>query len=209
VTIAVTPVLFVLVAFDLLDAGVRHWFTAHAFTADALVGVLVLLITVLNVDRVVRRRSVREREQVTAAQALIVGRQGQRATGLVRATLGDRTQRDAAADELRTYMGMLLVSAPILIDAPPARAFLEEAQRLGGLLSYALAHAEDRQDLGPRLDAAAQRVLDSARPLLSVLDRAQLRAVGDDAAGDGAPEAATGVARTGPPPDRAPAGETE
>ena len=40
--------------------------------------------------------------------------------------------RDAAGDEFRTYMMMLLVGAPVLIDATASRNFLEHAQALGG-----------------------------------------------------------------------------
>ena len=43
----------------------------HSLTTDAVVSVLVLLITVLNVDHIARRRQLRERERVTAAQAMI------------------------------------------------------------------------------------------------------------------------------------------
>jgi len=45
------------------------------------------------------------------------------------ASSGDR---DAAGDEFRTYMMMLLVGAPVLIDATASRNFLEHAQALGG-----------------------------------------------------------------------------
>ena len=36
--------------------------------------------------------------------------------------------RDTAADELRTYMMMLLVAAPVLIDVRVSRSFLEQAR---------------------------------------------------------------------------------
>jgi hypothetical protein len=169
-------VLVALVVLDVTDESVRTWFSAHAFTTDAVVSLLVLIITVLNVDRVVNRRQQRERRQVTAAQAAIVARQAQRATDLVRAALGDGSQRDAASDELRTYMAMLLVSAPILIEAASARTFLESAQPLGGLLSHALAQGADTD----RLTAAVQAVNAAARPLLASLDLAQRTAVDGD-----------------------------
>ena len=96
----------------------------------------------------------------------------------------DPSQRASAVEELRTYLSMLLVSAPVLIDAAPARAFLESAQRLGGLLSSAVAHVDDASvpDQGPRLTVAAQALAAAARPLLARLDRQQLQAVDD--AGD-------------------------
>jgi hypothetical protein len=151
--------------------------------------VAVLLITVLNVDRVVTRRRVRERATVTAAQAVIVGRQAQRATQRVYAAFRDDGERDAAAEEVRTLMTMLLVSAPVLIDAPPARHFLERAQHLGGQLSYALAHPEQGGGaaFGPRLRALADDLWQAAQPLLAELDLEQLAAV-DGTADDGEPD---------------------
>jgi hypothetical protein len=38
--------------------------------------------------------------------------------------------RDTASDEFRTYMIMLLVGAPVLIEATVSRNFLEQAQSL-------------------------------------------------------------------------------
>jgi hypothetical protein len=146
--------------------------------------VLVLSITVLNIDRVARRRQQRDRGQVVAAQAVIVNRQGRRATELARAALDDEAQREAAADELRTYLTMLLISAPVLIDAAPARAFLEAAQGLAWLVSVALQRAADGHghDLDAQLDRAAAAVAAAAEPLTAILNVAQLAAVdsGDD-----------------------------
>jgi hypothetical protein len=174
-----------LVVLDLADGAVSRWLSGHALTTSAIVSVLVLLITVLNVDRIARRRQARERAQVTAAQAAIVNLQAGRATDIVRAALDDRDQREPAADELRTYMTMLLISAPILIDTVPTRAFLESAQRLGGLLSIALQRADDGDhvhDLDGNLKRAVDALSDAAQPLLKILNLAQLAAV--DSGGD-------------------------
>jgi hypothetical protein len=46
----------VLVILDLTDAGLRRWWDAHALTTDTIAGLLVLMITVLVVDQVVRLR---------------------------------------------------------------------------------------------------------------------------------------------------------
>ena len=48
------------------------------------------------------------------------------------------SDRDAASDEVRTYMMMLLVGAPVLIDAQTSRNFLEQAQAVGGLMAISV-----------------------------------------------------------------------
>jgi hypothetical protein len=177
-TIAVAPVLIALVVLDIADDGVRLWFDAHAFTTDALTSVLVLLITVLIVNRVVSVRQQEERLLVIAAQAAIISRQARRTVDLVKESLTNPDQREPASDELRTYMAMLLVSAPVLIEGSRARTFLESAQRLAGVMSIAMENDPKR---GPaaasRLDAAATAMRNAVTPLLAALDRSQLRAV--------------------------------
>jgi hypothetical protein len=167
---------------------VRRWFAAHAFTTNAITSVLVLLVTVLIVDRVLAARRQRERRVVTAAQAAILSRQARRTLELVTAALDDPARRGSAADELRTYMAMLLVSAPVLIEAPASRVFLEAAQRLAGLLSDTLEHASGRAQAEKRLQAAAHTMRTASAPLLQALDRSQLRAVDEEegVAGEGA-----------------------
>jgi hypothetical protein len=49
----------VLVVLDVSDRAVRRFWSAHSFTASVLSGLLVLLLTVLIVDRVTRMRQVR------------------------------------------------------------------------------------------------------------------------------------------------------
>jgi hypothetical protein len=91
--------------------------------------------------------------------------------------------RDAAGDEFRTYMMMLLVAAPVLIDARTSRAFLEKAQALGGELVRALAVARPGGHGGyapARLDAAVRRLKDASAPLLQALDPEALLAVRGD-----------------------------
>jgi hypothetical protein len=80
----------------------------------------------------------------------------------------------AAGDEFRTYMIMLLVGAPVLIDAKVSRNFLEQAQSLGGEMARALAATARTpgQVSYPtaRLDDAVQRLRTASTPLLQVLD---------------------------------------
>jgi hypothetical protein len=51
--------------------------------------------------------------------------------------LGGTGDRDAASDGFRTHMMMLLTSAPVLMDDPVARHFLEQSQYLGGVMARA------------------------------------------------------------------------
>jgi hypothetical protein len=192
-TIAVAPVLIALVVLDIADRGVRVWFDTHAFTTDALTSVLVLLITVLIVNRVVSVRQQQDRLLVIAAQAAIISRQARRTADLVKESLSNADQRETASDELRTYMAMLLVSAPVLIEGVTARTFLESAQRLAGVMSIAMENDPKRAAAaGTRLDAAATAMRDAVTPLLAALDRSQLRAVEsvEDTGGDSAPASA-------------------
>jgi len=104
--------------------------------------------------------------------------------------------RDAAVDEFRTYMMMLLVAAPVLIDAKVSRDFLEQAQVLGAELAKALAatakptggaanapakpadgtagapahQAGAGKASAARLNEAVQRLRTASTPLLQVLD---------------------------------------
>ena len=68
-TIAVTVLTLVLVVLDFTDDAFRGWFAARPFTTATAAGILVLGITVLVVDQVLRMRQLRERSRATAAQA--------------------------------------------------------------------------------------------------------------------------------------------
>ena len=65
---AVALVACVLVILDLTDAVVRRWWDAHAPTTDTIAGLLVLMITVLVVDQVVRLRQGNGRARAVAVQ---------------------------------------------------------------------------------------------------------------------------------------------
>jgi hypothetical protein len=126
---------------------------------------------------VVRRRQVSDRSRAIAAQAAIMVVQARRTvravTQAVAQGAGD-SDRDAASDELRTYMMMLLVAAPLLIDVPVSRSFLEQAQVLGAEMARVVVAAGRPNDGAAvstdRLDDAVQRLRAASDPLLQVLD---------------------------------------
>jgi hypothetical protein len=182
-TIVVTLVTLAFVVLDLTDENFRRWWSTRAFTTDTVAGVLVVLITVLVVNQLLRIRQLRDRSRATAAQAAIVLSQAVRATRAVSA-LGDSGDRDAAADEVRTYMTMVLIAAPILIDVRTPRAFLEKAQHLGGQLAYVLGTARrSRSAASPStvLDQALDELRAAAAPLLALLsDEDRAAATGGD-----------------------------
>jgi hypothetical protein len=170
-TVVVTLGTVALVLLDLADRGFRRWWLTHAFTTDTVAGVLVVLLTVLVVDQVVRRRQIADRARAVSSQAVILGTQASRATQAVSGVLTGAGDRDAAGDAFRTYMIMLMVAAPLLIDAKVSRNFLEEAQRLGGELGHALASL-GRDGSPPstaRIEAAERRLKDASVPLLAQL----------------------------------------
>ena len=83
---------------------------------------------------------------------------------------GDRA---TASDTFRTYMVMLLIGGPVLIDDPIARNFLERAQNLGGVMTRMLAII-DKSPHGAAvpsdgLDDAVQQIQSAAAPLLQLL----------------------------------------
>ncbi len=184
--LAVTLVACALVILDLTDDGLRGWWAEHALTAGTVSGLLVLLITVLVADQVVKLRQINERSRVVAAQAAIVTSQAVRASQAISQILTGSGDREAAGDEFRTYMMMLLVAAPVLIDAKSSRAFLEQAQSLGGEMVRALAAVRSGGPGGyspGRLDDAVRDLKAASSPLLQVLDPETRTAVRGDQAG--------------------------
>jgi len=181
---AVTLVTALLVVADLTDNRMRLWWLRHALTTDTVAGLLVLLITVLVVDQVVRIRQVKDRSLAIAAQAAIMMAQAGRATSAVSSVVSAAADpggadaggagREGALDEVRTFLVMLLVGAPVLIDGRVSRAFLEQAQSLGGELARALSSSRaPGSSPGPgsagRLDDAVTRLRAAAAPLLRPL----------------------------------------
>lgn len=183
----------VLVGLDATDGGIRRFFAQEALVTDVVSGVLVLLFTLLVVDQVVRRRALRARAKAVAAQVAIVLAQGVRTADAASGLDAGSGDRRAALDEQRTYMLMLLVAAPVLIDSPPARRFLESAQSLAGTVARLLVPdlpAGVLRLLPNDLDAAAAALRASAIPLLAALSPSERTAVGepDEGSGEEAPE---------------------
>jgi hypothetical protein len=166
----------VLVILDVTVGWVHRYWSAHSFTSSVLAGTLVLLLTVLIVDRVARIRQLRNQSLVIAVQAAIIVSQARRTADAIVGTPASAEDREAAQGELRTYTQMLFTSAPVLIEAPAPRAFLEAAQRAAGQLAGALreAPAENVEDTKVRLDAEIDQVRRAAAPLIATLDRKQL-----------------------------------
>ena len=172
----------VLVVLDISVGSVHRYWSRHSFTSSVLSGLLVLLLTVLIVDRVTRFRRIRDQSRAIAAQAAIVLAEAERATDAVKHASPSDDDRDEASGELRTYGQMLLGSAPLLIDAKVSRAFLECAQRLASLLSRALRAIGDKEveQAKAQLDEGIQQLREAAAPLLLALNREQRAAVTSD-----------------------------
>jgi hypothetical protein len=175
--LVVTLVTVALVIGDIVDDGMRRWWDGHALTTDTVAGLLVLLITVLVVDQVVRARQINDRARAVGAQAAIIMGQAMRASREVSQAVAQGLgpgEREAASDEFRTYMLMLLVGAPVLIDAKMSRAFLEQAQALGGEMARALGATARATDPAAfpdaRLKDAVRRLRTASDPLLEALD---------------------------------------
>jgi hypothetical protein len=168
-----------LVILDLSDREVHRYWSEHSFSSSVLSGLLVLLLTVLVVDRVNRRRQLRNQSRAIGAQAAIIVAQASRTVDAITSASSDE-DRDAAGDELRTYTQMLLVSAPVLIGADGPRRFLEDAQRLAGQLYRDLRDADKPPVSKTVLDAGVKQLRTDAAPLLQALNRQQRAAVSSD-----------------------------
>ncbi len=188
--VVVTLVTCALVIGDLVDDGMRRWWDGHALTTDTVAGLLVLLITVLVVDQVVSARQFSDRSRAVGAQVAIIMAQAERASRSVSQAVAQGLgpgARDAASDDFRTYMIMLMVGAPVLIDAKVSRGFLEQAQAVGGEMARVLGVTggpHDRTALpDARLEDAVRRLRTASDPLLQALDPETRAAVrGDDPA---------------------------
>jgi hypothetical protein len=172
--IVVTLLAFGLVVTDLTDRGFRLWWAGRALTSDLVAGLIVLSITLLVVDQLVRRRQIADRSRAVGAQVAIVMNQAARTAEAVSSALSGSDGRGPESDEVRTYTLMLLVVAPLLIEEPVSRGFLEQAQRLAGELERVLRALEKSDDPSAisrtRLDDAVTRLRELSKPLLDVLD---------------------------------------
>jgi hypothetical protein len=174
-----------LVVVELTDAGQRRWWAGRPLTTDTLAGLLVLLVTVLVVNQLLNRRQARQRGHAVAAQAAIMVAQAARSAKALSSVTGGPGDRGAASDGFRTYMIMLLIGAPVLIDDPVARRFLERAQYLGGMMARTLAATGTSPGgaalPGGGLDEAMQQLHRAAAPLLQLLSpetRDSIRRIG-------------------------------
>jgi hypothetical protein len=168
-----TLITVALVVGELTDAGQRRWWATRPLTTDTVAGLLVLLITVLVVNQLLNRRQSRQRAHAVAAQAAIMAAQAARSAQAVSALADGSGDRDAASDGFRTYMLMLLTGAPVLINDPTARHFLEQAQYLGGLMARTLA-VISKSPKGTAvpddgLQDAVRQLQSAAAPLLQLL----------------------------------------
>ena len=182
--VLVSALAITLEVLDLTRPGFRRWWMERPLTTTLVAGILVVLVTVLVVDRVLRLRQVADRAMVTAAQAAIVLAQATRAVQMVSEALDACGDRETASGELRTYTSMLLVAAPVLIDAKRPRDFLLEAQHLGAELVRLMASSKespsDASATDQRLDAALTRLRTAADPLLAVFGDEQRIAAATD-----------------------------
>jgi hypothetical protein len=174
----------VAVVLDIADASVRNFWSRHSFTSSVVSGLLVLLLTVLFVDRVNRARKIKDQSRAVGVQAAVIVAQAGRAADAITRTSPSDEDRDEASQELRTYMQMLLTSAPILIEARDSRAFLEVAQQTAGELFRALRVRGDDEnaDVSGRVAAAIEQLQSAAAPVVVQLNREERAAVasGDD-----------------------------
>jgi hypothetical protein len=172
-TAAVTALAVALVILDSTDRGARRFWATHALTTDTVAGLMVLGLTVLVVDQVLTRRDVAARSRVVAAQAGFVLGQARRCVQAVRPLQSGGGDRDAAINESRSYSLMLMLAAPVLVDSPVARAFLDEAQRLAGEVARILVPSAQvgpsRSDYPGGLDEAITHLRAAAAPLMDVL----------------------------------------
>ncbi len=97
---AVALVAGVLLILDVTDAGLRRWWDDHALTTDTIEGLLVLMITVLVVDQVVRLRQGISRARAVAVQAAILMTQANGAAQAASQMLAGTGDRDTAYEEL-------------------------------------------------------------------------------------------------------------
>jgi hypothetical protein len=180
--LSVLVLTIVAVVLDLTDSAVRDFWSRHSFSSSVVSGLLVLLLTVLFVDRVNRARKIKDQSRAVGVQAsVIVVQAGRAADAVTRASPTDE-DRDEAAQELRTFMQMLLTSAPVLIEAKAARTFLEVAQETAGELFRAIRLRADDQgaDVSARVGAAVDRLHSAAAPVVVPLNREERAAVAAD-----------------------------
>jgi ABC-type protease/lipase transport system fused ATPase/permease subunit len=183
---AIAAALVALVVLDLTAHGFRVWFYDHSLTSSIVSSLLVLGVTALIVDEVVARRQRKDRANSVAVQAVIVYDQAERTYSAVLATLDEAGEGadDDAREELRALANMLLTSSPNLFDDPDARIFLENVQRLTGVMfrassSSLIGHAgkPSRESITTAMDGLHA----SATPLIQRLSAGYRAAIDEPA----------------------------
>ena len=182
--LVVVMITVILLLLDISGGPVHRYWSRHSFTSSVVSGLLVLLLTVLIVDRVARKRQLRRRSRAVAAQAAIIVAQADRTVDATKSTSRTAAGRDAAADELRTYTQMLLTSAPLLIDARPSRTFLEAAQHVAAEVFWTLRDGVGDDVPETRVDVAVNNLRIVADPILTALSRQERAALSPDGDSD-------------------------
>jgi hypothetical protein len=171
--ILVTLLTLGLIVASLTDAAVRGWWNNNSLITDTVSGLLVLLITILVVNQLLNIRQVKQRSVAVGAQTTIMVAQATQSAGAISSVTGGSGDRNAASEDFRTYMMMLLISAPVFIGDSAARHFLEQAQHLGGVMASTLAQTSRSKDRaavpGDELDDAMKQFQSAAEPLLQAL----------------------------------------
>ena len=169
----IAAALVVLVVLDLTAHSFSGWWDRHTLSASIVANLLVLGFAGLVVDEVVARRQRNDRASSVAVQGIIVYDQAQRTYESVLAILDAPAEPESdAPDELRALANMLLTSSPSLFDDPEARIFLENVQRLTGVMFRASSSSLIGHPGRPSrelLATAMDRLHASARPLVQRL----------------------------------------
>ena len=174
----VTVICAALIVLDISGGSVHRYWSRHSFTANVLAGLVVLLLTVLIVDRVIQVRQLKNQSRAVGAPAALIVAQASRTVDAVKRAARSAGDRDEASGELRTYTQMLLTAAPLLIDAPVSRAFLEAAQHVVAELYWVLQAPDEKvESTKTQLDHAVEQLREAAAPLVKALSPEQRAAI--------------------------------
>jgi hypothetical protein len=121
-----------MVATDVAVGSTRSWWNGHSAVTSLTASLLVVGASGLIFDELTAQRRRKERALSVGVQAVIVYAQVRRAYDTVRTWT--RSSSGARLDEVRALAAMLLSASPALFDDPAARCFLEQVQRLTGLM---------------------------------------------------------------------------
>ena len=181
----VTAVVLALVLLELFDRGDRRFWSNHPISADTVAGVLVVALTVVVLDQIIRQRQRRQQSRAIGAHVAIMLSQARRAVDATVALRDRDGDQVAAGDAVRAYLLVLLVGAPVLIEDPVARRFLEHAQVLAAELGRVVAPADVRNlptgAFAGSLEEAIKQLRVAAAPLQTALSAEERSAVAGEA----------------------------